>query len=121
MTSNASQRALLYARLQEVLGPEPASILMQHLPSIDDLATKSDVLALRSDVLALRSDVQDLARRVDGLEQRMDGLDVRMERLEERMDSFHGALREQTRQFILAMVGTMASFAAVVIAAGILT
>jgi len=87
---------------------------MQHLPSIDDLATKSDVLALRSDV-------QDLARRVDGLEQRMDGLDVRMERLEERMDSFHGALREQTRQFILAMVGTMASFAAVVIAAGILT
>ena len=114
MTSNASQRALLYARLQEVLGPEPASILMQHLPSIDDLATKSDVLALRSDV-------QDLARRVDGLEQRMDGLDVRMERLEERMDSFHGALREQTRQFILAMVGTMASFAAVVIAAGILT
>ncbi len=114
MTSNASQRALLYARLQEVLGPEPASILMQHLPSIDDLATKSDVLALRSDVSALQSDVQDLTRRVGGLEQRM-------ERLEERMDSFHGALREQTRQFILAMVGTMASFAAVVIAAGILT
>ena len=125
---NASERALLYARLQEVLGSEPASILMQHLPSTDDLATKSDVLALREDIEGLSRRVDGLEQRMDGLEQRMDGLeqrmdrlDGRMERLEDRMDAFHGALRDQTRQFILAMTGTMASFAAVVIATGILT
>ncbi len=138
----ASERALLYARLQEVLGTEPASILMQHLPSTDDLATKDDVLALRADIGDLGRRMDGLEQRMDGLEHRMDGLehrmdglehrmerledrmdrlDGRMERLEDRMDACHGALRDQTRQFILAVTGTMASFAAVVVATGILT
>jgi len=98
-------RQALYARLEEVIGDDHAATLMQYLPpDPSDLATKSDLRELRVG----------LDHRMDGLDQRMDGLDGRMDRMERHMERFddrlhdlHGALREQTRVFVAASVGTM--------------
>jgi len=137
--TDTSRRDLLYARLEAVLGPEPAAILMDHLPSQGEPATKTDLrgteerLDTRMDHFEQRMEL--LEHRMDRLEQRMELLEQRMEQLEQRLDrledhmvrfderlhDFHGALREQTRNFILSMTGVMAMFAAVIVATGILT
>jgi len=57
MTSSEASRHSLYARLQEVLGPEHADTLMTSLP-IDrgaELATKSDIEMLRAEVKEIRT------------------------------------------------------------------
>ncbi len=45
MAITEEDRHLLYARLQEILGPEEARVLMEHLPPIGwaDVATKRDL------------------------------------------------------------------------------
>ena len=56
----------------------------------------------------------------DQLTDFMDRLEAHMVRFEEKLDGFHQALREQARTYVLTMTGVMASFAAVVVATGIL-
>jgi hypothetical protein len=48
-------RHRLYRRLEEVLGPEEAGTLMNHLPpaGLSDLATKADLRVLEGEVAAL--------------------------------------------------------------------
>jgi chaperonin cofactor prefoldin len=125
--SKLRDRNLLYTRLEEVLGAESAGILMQQLPPESGHAT-------RSDIADLGAQIGDIAGRVDGLESRMDNLDTRMDNLDTRMDNldtrmermerhmerfddrlhdFHGALREQTRHFILASTGAMVALTGV--------
>lgn len=140
--SSVQERTLLYARLQEVLGPEPAGILMQELAPQDGVATKADLvdvrtqLELRIDGVETRLDsrmdslgnrMDGLGDRMDGLDKRMDGLDKRMDRLDGHMDRFddrfhdiHGAIREQTRHFILASTGTMVALAGALVGAAVL-
>jgi len=123
--SDLRDRNILYARLEEVLGVEPAGILMSHIPTDTDLATRADVGHLED---RFEERMDRFEERMDRFEQRMDGLDARMDRFEQRMDrfedkmdGFHQALREQTRAYMLTMTGVMASFATVVVATGILT
>ena len=123
--SNLRERNILYAQLEEVLGAEPAAILMSHIPTDSDIATTSDLDAL-GDRMDLRIDRLDT--RMDGFDTRMDRFDTRMDRLEDHMmrfddklDGFHQALRDQTRTYMYTTSGVMASFAAVVVATGILT
>ena len=129
----------MYARLEEVLGAEPAGILMNQFPTDSDIATKSDLDALgdrvdlqigrldtRMDGLNGRMDrfeqrMDQFDERMERFEIRMDRLDTRMERFEDKLDGFHAALREQSRTYMFTMTGVMASFAAVVVATGILT
>jgi chaperonin cofactor prefoldin len=133
--SSVQQRTLLYARLEEVLGAEPAGILMQELAPQDNAATKSDLAELRVQLESridaaetrLNTRMDGLDTRMDGLDTRMDGLDSRMERLENHMDrfdgrlhDFHGALREQTRHFILASTGAMVALTGVAFGAAAL-
>ena len=134
--SSVQERTLLYARLQEVLGPEPAGILMQELAPQDGVATKADLvdvrtqLELRIDGVETRLDsrMEGLDSRMEGLDKRMDRLDKRMDRLDGHMDRFddrfqdiHGAIREQTRHFILASTGTMVALAGALVGAAALT
>ena len=111
--STLRERDVLYARLEEVLGTEPAGILMSRIPADTDLATKADIGHLET-----RLDGIDL--RMDRFEERMDRFEERMIRFEDKLDGFHQALREQTRTYILTMAGVMAAFASVVVAAGFL-
>ena len=106
--SDLRDRNLLYARLEEVLGAEPAGILMSRIPTETDLATKSDIAHLESRVEI----------RMDRFDERMDRFEKRMERFEDKLDGFHTALREQTRTTMLTMAGVMAAFASVVVASG---
>jgi len=129
--SSLRERNLLYARLEEVLGAEPAGILMNHIPTETDLATKADFDA-RSIAVDARFDRIDerldrIDERFDRIDERIDRTDARLDRLEASMvrfdtklDGFHAALRDQTRTYMLTMTGVMASFAAVVVATGIL-
>jgi hypothetical protein len=112
----------LYTRLEEVLGSEHAVTLMEHLPPVGwaDVATKHDLAALE-----LR-----LGQRIDGLEER---IDLKTKRLEERIDlkteavrhellaAFHSELTAQTRLFIVAMTGSLATIASLAFAAAKLT
>lgn len=132
--SSLRERNLLYARLEEVLGPEHAVTLMSQFPTESDLATRVDVaeLGARFDGLETRFDGLEgrfdrLEVRFDALDGRVDQLDARIERLEaymvrfdEKLDGFHQALRDQSRTYMLTMTGVMASFAAVIVAAGVL-
>jgi len=113
--SDLRDRNLLYARLEEVLGAEPAGILMSRIPTETDLATKSDIAHLESRV-EIRMDRFD--ERMDRFDERMDRFEKRMERFEDKLDGFHTALREQTRTTMLTMAGVMAAFASVVVASG---
>ena len=122
--SGVHERTVLYARLEEVLGAEPAGILMQELAPQDGVATKTDVADLRNQ-LDVR--MEGLDARMDRLDARMDRLDARMDRLDARMDRFddrlhdlHGAIREQTRHFILASTGTMVTLTGVAFGAAAL-
>jgi len=119
--SDLRDRDLLYARLREVLGVEPAEILMQNLPPTSGIATAS---GLRDVAAQVTGRIDGLDSRMDGLDSRMDGLDSRMDRLEahmerfdDRLHDFHGALREQSRMFALTSVGSSAAIAAAIVAA----
>ncbi|CAN5730037.1 hypothetical protein BH24ACT26_BH24ACT26_17710 [soil metagenome] len=111
----------LYARLEEVIGDDHATTLMQHLPPTEGsaLATHSDVQAL-GDRLDRRGDL--LKHRMDSLDQRMDKLELErhMERFDDRLHDFHGALREQTRTFVAVSIGSMVTVSVVAFGAATL-
>jgi hypothetical protein len=97
-------RHQLYLRLEEVLGPEAATTLMEHLPPVGwaDVATKRDL---------------------DALEQR---LDLRSEALEHKLvAAFRGelqtALTAQGRLLAITLAGTAAALSALAFAVARLT
>jgi hypothetical protein len=71
MTITEGSRHELYKRLEQVLGREEATVLMEHLPPVGwaDVATKRDLDAL-SDRIGALSDRVDL--RLDALSDRFD-------------------------------------------------
>jgi hypothetical protein len=85
MAIDERARHRLYERLEAVLGPDEAAILMEHLPPVGwaDVATKRDLDALEAGV---RRELDLIHRDIEGL--RADGL-------------------HQTRTMILAMITTM--------------
>jgi hypothetical protein len=80
MAITEENRHQLYRRLEEVLGHDEATIMMEHLPPVGwaDVATKRDLDSLEARVGA----------RLDAMDARFD---ARLER----------ALREQTNRFLL--------------------
>ena len=84
--SSLRERNLLYARLEEVLGAEPAEVLMNQFPTESDLATRFDVTNLGTRFNGLETRFDGLEARFDSLETRFDGLEVRLDALEGRVD-----------------------------------
>lgn len=117
----------LYRKLEEVLGPDPASTMMAHLPPVGwaDVATKHDLAALE-ERLDLRFQVVD--ERFTSLEQRLDerfkATDWRFEGLEERFKatsfelraSFEHELRSQTLTIMFGMISIVLTMAALAFA-----
>jgi hypothetical protein len=102
---------VLYLRLEEVLGPEAATTLMEHLPPIGwaDVAMKRDLDALE----------QRLDLRFAALEERVD---LRSEALEHKLvAAFRGelqtALTAQGRQLAITLAGTAGALSALAFAA----
>ncbi len=106
MAVDERSRHELYRRLEEVLGPEAATTLIEHLPPVGwaDVATKHDLAAL---------------------EQRMD---LRFDRIEETFDgklsamgfelraAFEHELRGQTTTMFFALVSVVLTMAALAFA-----
>jgi hypothetical protein len=91
MVLDERSRHELYLKLEEVLGSQQATTLMEMLPPVGwaDVATKRDV-----DALAVAT-----KRDLDQLEQR---IDLRFEAFEHRL---RAAFANQTRTIVLAMTG----------------
>lgn len=129
--SELRDRNLLYARLEEVLGAEPAGILMKQLPPENSLATRSDIERIDEHLRAHDARFDRLDQRISGLDQRVDVLDqrmgriearmdrieVRMDRLDDRLHDLQGAMREQTRNYIIANAGLMISLTGIAVGA----
>ncbi len=136
--SELRDRNLLYARLEEVLGAEPAGILMKQLPPENTVATRSDIERIEDHLRAHDARFDGIDTRLDGIdtrldavdgrfdaidqrlgrvEQRMDRIDDRMDRLDDHMHDLHGAMREQTRNYIVANAGLMISLTGIAVGA----
>lgn len=90
---------------------------MTHMPAETDLATKADLAVLAERIDALFAGID---ARLEQVDSRFDRLEAHMVRFDAKLDGFHIALRDQSRTYMLTMTGVMASFAAVVVATGIL-
>lgn len=148
MVLDERSRHQLYLRLEEVLGPEAATTLMEHLPPVGwaDVATKRDLNALeqrldqRFDAFEEHIDLRfgAIEERIDlrfgAFEKRMDlrfggleeRIDLRSEALEHKlMAAFRGelqtALTAQGRQLAITLAGTAGALSALAFAAARLT
>lgn len=142
MAVDDRSRRAMRRRLEEVLGEENATTLMEYLPP-EELATKRDLEGLEQRLTLRMSGAEGrMDGRMDGLEGRMDGLEGRMgglernmfameQRLNERIDlktescenRLHSAIDNlatsvakdmvaQTRTFIFATLSALAAMAA---------
>jgi len=111
MTSNTARDAL-YARLRDVLGENDARTMMQLLPPGD-----WDQVATKADIGRLEDRMHRLEGRMDRLEGRVHGLERSMDKFDDRLHDFHGALREQTRNFILASTASVVTVGGLAFAA----
>ena len=64
MTDAEASRLDLYNRLQEVLGKDPATTLMNHLPASNDLVTAGDFNAFKAEMRQFRAEVNQRFDRV---------------------------------------------------------
>lgn len=103
MAITEHQRHHLFQRLEEVLGTEEATTLMEHLPPVGwaEVSTKTDLNHHQAltDAAFERSKAE--------LRAEIAGLRTDMER----------GFREQTRTMVLTNVGTMVAFGSVVLTA----
>jgi len=86
MAVDERSRHELYLKLEETLGPDAATTLMEHLPGVGwaDVATKHDLDGLRRDLVYIE------------------------ERLTLRFEAtLHRELARQSRSMIFAMIGVM--------------
>jgi hypothetical protein len=111
MALDERSRHELYLRLEETLGPEAATTLMEHLPPVGwaDVATKRD---LDQTAVVLRSEIAQLASRMTA-----EFANVRTE--------FHRELAHQTRTLVLtvlaANIGSLVAVATLAFGAARLT
>src|SRR5687767_2528554 len=138
MVLDERSRHELYLRLEEALGPDAATTLMEHLPPVGwaDVATKRDLDALEQRVdlrfaaLDERLDrrFEAIDHRFEAIDQRFEGIQHRFHSLEVRIDlrteglenkllaAFRGelqtALTTQSRHLAIALAGTAAAVSA---------
>lgn len=107
MAISEESRHHLYQRLEDVLGPREATVLMEHLPPLGwaDVATKRDLDALE---IRLEQWVTGIDRRWDERfteserrwDERFGGISYRFDGIERRLDDF--------RSLLIAIMSVMA-------------
>lgn len=127
MSASERERHELAAKLEQLLGPDEAATLMEHLPPVpwDGLARQDDLLALRSDVDGLRTDVNGLHSRVDGLAGEISRTNDRIDHLAEVMTLQFSSLGDritahvaervdsQTKLLVFSLLGAVLTAAAI--------
>ena len=116
MAITESTRHHLHQRLDDMLGGEEASTLMEHLPPVGwaDVATKDD-LAHQTDVLNLRLDllIAEITHRFDMTDARFQANDIRFDAIDIRFDAidarFGTMATKSDLDAIDARFGTMAT------------
>jgi hypothetical protein len=112
MAITEQDRHRMYQRLEEVLGHEEASTLMEHLPPVGwaDVATKRD---LDQQIAATRQDIEHLAAATArDIEQLAAGLDLRFDHFADKLRvEFHRGIN---RALIAVMATNTALFTAAV-------
>ena len=103
MAIDERDRHRLYDKLEEVLGPEEATILMAHLPPVGwaDVATKRDLDALQE---ANRLEHEVLKQSIESSKQEV-------------LATIRAELSQQTRTMFFGMITTLAAFGGLVLAA----
>ncbi len=134
MAVDERSRHELYRRLEEVLGPEAATTLIEHLPPVGwaDVATKHDLAALE-ERMELRFDrIDDRFARVDDrfayiedrfayieekFDARFDGVDDRISAMgSELRATFEHELRGQATTMVFGLVSVVLTMAALAFA-----
>ena len=124
MSIDERSRHELFVRLEQVLGPEPASTLMEHLLPVGwgDVATKRDLAVMRTDLSAeinlLRSDLSgeislvrsDLSGEINVLRSEMVGMK------HEILATMRGEFAGQTRAMFVAIVTIVLTMSGLVFA-----
>jgi hypothetical protein len=125
MALDERARHHLYLRLEEQLGPEAATTLMEHLPPTGwaDVATKRDLDLLRVatkrdlDLLraATQADIHELRADIDHFHELFNS---ELQRTGDQLRAeFHRSLAEQTRTVVVANIGMFVAMAGVAFAA----
>lgn len=103
MAITEGNRHQLFRRLEEVLGTEEATTLMEHLPPVGwaDVTTKTDLegtrALLHADITLVRSEMDQLASRMEA--------------------NIERGFREQTRTLVLVNLGHAMALASLILAA----
>ena len=116
MAVDERSRHELYRRLEEVLGPEAATTLIEHLPPLGwaDVATKHDLAALEERMELRFARVDERFARVD---ERFNGVDGRISAMgSELRAAFEHELRKQTTTMMFGLVGVVMTMAALAFA-----
>ena len=130
MAVDERSRHELYRRLEEVLGVEAATTLIEHLPPVGwaDVATKHDLASLEQLIELRFARIDDRFARVDerfnAIEERFTGLDWRFEGLDDRLQggmselraAFEHELRGQTTTMVFGLVSVVLTMAALAFA-----
>ena len=109
MAISEESRHHLYQRLEQVLGPSEATVLMEHLPPVGwaDVATKRDLDALESRMDARFERVNERFTEMDRRwDERFTQVDRRLERIEGIPREFRSLLYA-LMSFMAVMVGAM--------------
>ena len=127
MAISEESRHHLYQRLEEVLGPKEATVLMQHRPPVGwaDVATKRDLDALegriesRFDRIDHRFEEMDrrFGERFEEMDRRFGAMDRRFERLEVRLEELPREFRALLVSVMSVMAVLFAAMAGAIVAA----
>lgn len=123
MAVDERSRHELYRRLDEVLGPEAATTLIEHLPPVGwaDVATKHDLAGLEQRMDLRFGRIED---RFTALDERFTTLDERFNLMDERIKasafelraSFANDLRSQFTTTVFGLVSVVLTMAALAFA-----
>ena len=116
MAVDERSRHQLYLKLEEVLGPEEATVLMEYLPPVGwaDVATKRD---LDAHAVATKRELDALAAALNDMREQM-VTKVELERFgHELTATFRGELLAQTRIMVFALVSAVLTMGGLVFAA----
>ena len=121
MAIDERSRHILFLKLEEVLGSEEATILMEHLPPVGwaDVATKRDLdalaVAFRRDLDSLRLDFK-ATQEANRLEHEVLKQTIEASK-QEVLATLRAEMVHQTRTMFFGMITTLAAFGGLVLAA----